>query len=124
MLGEWWARSLLTLDAGEHRREDAVNTERNRDMGTGTGCGGRKRVFLQRERSQHISVLTGELHEQGETDDVEREELEEISPSRSGQASRGGIPCTSSRRATHSWGRSPAQGILGHPGGPLYSGHS
>lgn len=104
MLGEWWARSLLTPDAGENRRENVVNTERSGDTGTHTGCGGRERFFSQRERSQHVSVLTGELHERRATGDLVAEELPAMSPSRSGQASRGGIQCMRRGRASRGAG--------------------
>lgn len=106
VLGEWWARSLLTPDTGENRRGDAVNTERSGDTGMGTGCGGREQFFSQRERLQHVSVLIGELHEQTATatGGLGAEELPAMSPSRSGQASRGGIQCMRRRRASRGAG--------------------
>lgn len=49
-------------------------------------------------------MLRGKLPEQREMDDVEEEKLQEMSPSRSGQASRGGIQGKSRRRATRGAG--------------------
>lgn len=73
-------------------------------MGTGTGHEDHKQPSSRRERSQHVSGLRGELPEQGGMGDVEGEELQEMSPSRSGQASRGGIQGTSRWRATRGAG--------------------